>query len=305
MSELANEEKFSNFQLFGIGKPSAKQSERRDKRKEFREHLKDEAKHGHLGRAIVNRMQVANPAAAIPRAAFIGLVRLNFAGVSSRLYPAFLTEEELVKGHFDVPNGAKAKEAWKKVSNIWELLGGNPKGLEKYIRMSHDHPVFHTKKEKARERHEKGDFTQHFDAGSDLQSEITEMVANATGYSNYGDGGASAYIAAGGSVLVAVIGAIGKAAAKKNPYAEGSEKAKSYDTAGTEMADLTPEQKSKVEEIMKVAADDKARGVPLGEGDDASDKILGMPKGVAITVFIVGGLLLAFGGYKLYKHFNK
>lgn len=242
-----------------------RQEERKHKRDLFKKTWKDAIKHGSNQdklTAIIQAMQWANPAAAIPRAAVLGLARLNFVGIATRLYPAFLTDAELKAKHFDIENAKKAKVAWDKVADMWKHLGGNPEGLKKRIIEAHDRPVFHTKKAKAREEHEKNGVDGEY-SFADLEEEINTLVAEHDGVSNVGDGGASAYIAAGGAVVAAMIGQIGKAGAKKNPYAD-----RNLDTTGMDIKPPTPEEQALIDKNIAQAQQDIANGAKLGEGDN-------------------------------------
>lgn len=283
LSSFDNSEEYSGFQLFGIGKPSAKQIERRKKRKEKHEAVKKEFKGLSLKDKLLNLSQKFNPAAALPRSSALVGVRVNVFGIATRLYPALLTEQELKSRNFNLENAKKSREAWEKVKKVWIGLGGATPALEKAIRNGYDKPVFKTKKAKARKEAEK---QGSFDAG------VYELE-----FSNYtGAEETAAYISIGISLLAAISAAIGKSGASKNPYDN-----KQIDTEGMDSTELTPDQKAELERVAQAAADDLAKGKGLDSGDDSDDKILGLPK----AAFWIGTSLLAVGAVALTIYFVK
>jgi hypothetical protein len=209
---------------------------------------------------------------AMPRLGVLAGARLNIFGMSTRLYPALISEADAKARHFNLENRKKAIAGWEKAVKIWKNVGGcgDIGVLEKAIRQGYDKPVFKTKKVKLRQAQENGfDGEIHFNT----------------------DAGVSEALIIGGiSIITSIIGAIAKSGASKNPY-DG----KSIDTSGMEEPALTPELQKQLEQLEELEKLEKQK----------EDKFLGMPKPVGITVAIVGGLLLAFGGYKLYKHFKK
>lgn len=265
---LANDEEYSNFQLFGIGKPTQKQIVRREKRKVKRAKVKEEFKNLNFGQKLLNLSQKFNPAAAIPRSSALVGVRFNVFGIATKLYPALISEEELKSRNFNLDNAEKARGAWEKVKKIWIGLGGATPALEQAIKNGYDKPVFKTKKAKARKESEKAKFE-----GDDEYSDYT------------GAEEAAAYISLGLTVLGAVSAAISKQGANKNPYNAGSPQAATVDVAAMESPELTSEQKAELDRIAAVAAEDIKKGKGLDAGDnDSDDKILGMSK----PVFWVG-----------------
>lgn len=266
------DEEYSNFRFLGIGKETPKQKANR----EFRKKLADELKKGKAKDALLTLSQRYNPAAAIPRAGVIAGFRVNIFGLATRLYPAFLTTDQLKKGNFNVPNAEKAKKGWETVSKMWRGLGGNPESLKEIIKNAHNKPIFNTKKAKARAAAEKSSFDS---------SEYE--FSNFSGYDD------AAIIAAGIGLLTAMVGLVNKSGAAKNPY-DG----KTIDTTG--MDATTPA--ISVEELKAIedaAKKDLESGKDLDSGEDllGEDKILGMSKplfygglaviGLGTTIFIL------------------
>lgn len=207
---------------------------------------------------------------AVPRLGVLAGARLNIFGMSTRLYPALISEADAKARNFNLENRKKAIVGWEKTVKVWKNVGGcgDIGALEKAIKKGYDKPVFKTKKVKERQANENG-----FDGEE---------------HSNSDGGVAEALIVGGIAIITSIIGVIAKSGASKNPY-DG----KTIDTSGMEEPPLTPEQKQQLEELEEM------------NDTENTKKFLGMPKPVGITVAIVGGLLLIFGGYKLYKHFKK
>jgi hypothetical protein len=315
MNKELLEENFSNFRLFGIGKETEAQKKRRakvkkafqDAGKNIKQTTKDAGKNikqttkeikenKNLKKGLKNVFLTYNPAIAIPRSSALLAFRVNLFGISSRLYPAFLDEESLIKYNFNLENAKNAKKAWETVANFWEdKIGGDRNKLKEAISGAWNKPVFKTKKSQARKRSTSGYYGEE-------------------DYSNYTDGGASAiagYISAGLSVVGGIVKIISDKGAKKNPYNEGSPEAQSFENqmAGEVPPTINQEQ---LNAIIASAQSDKAKGLPKDDtGIDLSDansdndtssddKILGMPK----TAFWIGvGAIVLIGGYFGYKKF--
>ncbi len=144
-------ELYSNFKSKEERKK--KQSERKAHRKEKRAAAKEERKGMGLGKRLLNLSQKANPAAIVPRSSFLLGLRVNIFGISRRLYPATLTEAELIKKGFDVENARKAKEVIeKKFAPVWAALGGRKISLYENIKKGFAKPIFKTKKVKAMQK---------------------------------------------------------------------------------------------------------------------------------------------------------
>lgn len=265
--ELSNSgESFSNFQFFGIGKPSAKQTKRR-------EDLKEKIKNAGGLHTIVGQV-MGKVGLGVPRSSALAGVRLNVFGLATRLYPAFLTETELKARHFDLENAKKAKEAWEKVKIAWGKLGGDRDGkkLKEAIIKGYDKPVWkHRKKIKDRQEKELNGF-------------------DGCEYSNY-DGGAgavAAYVSIGLGILGALVPLLTKAGAKKNPYAD-----KEIDTT-----DMTPPTPEEIAKMVEEGLNDP--NVDLSDGEE----IMGISKPVFIAGATILSIATIFVAVKLYQKYK-
>ena len=285
--QLENTE-YSNFQLFGIGKPSTKQSERRDKRHARQARWMEEIKHGGIegvGMALLELTQRYNPAAAIPRAGVLGGIRVNIFGIAVRLYPAFLTPEEAKKKGIRVDAIAPAKKAYDKVARFWRQLGGDPAGLEKEIKRGYDKPVFKwTKGAKKR---------SGFSGG--IESSLADDFSNLTGTEEA--------IIAGIGLLGSIVGLISSAGASKNPYVD-----KKIDTEAMEVDPQTAANEAELAKITQAAAQDLEAGKGLDKNNDGipdlEQKFYKKPWFIASSI-LVGVSALTFGSYKLVQYLSK
>lgn len=307
------DEDYSNFRFLGIGKPTKKQLERQEKRKDRREATKQEFKGLKKGQKLLNITQKFNPAAAIPRSSALVGVRFNVFGIATKLYPALLTQEELKSRNFNLENAEKAKKAWEKVKKIWIGLGGATPALEQAIRNGYDKPVFKTKNVKKRQEAEKkgkfdGDYYMdiYFDGNYDDENEYSQYT---------GAEEAAAYISIGLAILGGVSSAISAVGAKKNPYNEGTpEYAKiQAQEAVMEAPPLTTQQQQEIKQVEEAAKKDAEAGKGLdnttaeqveqaareAEPTEEGDKILGMSK---TTFWIVTGVVAASAiGFIIWK----
>lgn len=212
-----------------------------------------------------------NPAIAVPRSAALAGFRLNIFGIASRLYPAFLNEEQLNKHNFNVDNARKAKESWEKISNFWEQkLGGDKKKLQEAISGAWNKPIFRTKKAKARK-------------------ESTANFIDELGYSNAADPYSAAAIGAYVSLGLSVIGGIAKMiTASKNPYNNGSPENQRYNQDLASGDNTIPEVDDvELEEAIYAAQQEKK---------------INTYKWVGGTVAV---FLVLAGGFLLYKKYGK
>ena len=304
-------EEYSNFKFLGIGKESAKQKTRREARKKRQKEAKEQRKKMPFGKRFVNVFQKYNPAVAVPRSSALVGLRVNIFGIATKLYPALLTQEELIKRKFDLENAKKAKVAFDKVDKFWLSMGGSSAGLKNAIEKAYSKPIFKTKKAKARKAHEKA--VSSFDAiyEDEVLDTFSSRINGDEQYSYfdpYSDVAIGAYISLGLSLLGMVSSFISKSGAKKNPYVEGSAEAKKLDeqlkTADIEAPTVTPEQVEELKKLQGLAQEDLDKGLGLDEstGELESNTILGMPK----PAFYIGlGLLVLVGGYFAYKKFIK
>lgn len=169
---------------------------------------------------------------AVPRSAALLAFRVNLFGISSRLYPAFLNEEELKKYNFDVENAKKAKESWEKIANFWEdKIGGSRQKLKEAISGAWNKPIFKTKVAKTRKSSTNG-------------IDGSEVYSN---FDPYSTAAVSIYISTG----LAIIGMVSKMiAAKKNPYNAGSKQSNDFQNdingSDTDAPDATPEEEAEI-----------------------------------------------------------
>jgi hypothetical protein len=236
---------------------------------------------------------------------------VNIFGIATKLYPALLTQEELVKRKFDLENAKKAKVAYDKVNKFWLSMGGSSVTLNDAIKQAYHRPIFKTKASQKRKAHEK---SVSFDAISEdeILDTFSSIINGDEQYSNfdpYSDLAIGMYISLGLSLLGMVSNMITKSGAKKNPYAEGSPEAKKLDDQlKTAVAEAPPVTEKQVEELKKLeglAKEDLNKGLGLDESTGALESkktILGMPK----PVFWIGvGVIAIVGGYFAYKKFIK
>lgn len=324
LSDIPNtgdmDESFSNFQFLGIGKPSAKQTKRREKRKEHIDKLKDGISKDDF-KEISHRWNKFNPAATIPRAAALLLVRLNFGGFARKMYPALLSEAELKAKHYNLANAVVVKKVWNnEVKKHWEALGGDMSSLEKATKQGFNKAIFKTKKVKAAHKAERG---ESFDGiSSEIEGlspynrwangfDLSIADSNLKGFSineyfNEVDPTIiSAAIGAGGAIVLAAINAKAqKAGAKDNPF---DPKSSEYKNAENDPAEIPPALTQQDEEqlrAMAVAAleDRKKNGLDANTYEEEMDaiikkydKILGMPKPLfwtGVGVLTIGTTLL-------------
>lgn len=328
-------ETFSNFQIFGFGKPSDAQLKRRKKVKDQIENLKDQAKDtidrvkdGKISKddwkSISNKWNKFNPAATVPRAAGLGLVRINFLGIARKLYAGLLSEAELKAKNYDLANAAILRNLWDtKLKDHWEALGGDISSLKKAVKQGFDKPIFKTKKVKAAKAKEQGisnacgeeisklsDFNKwanEFDlsvADRDTALPIEKEYLNACEASCI-----AALIAAGGGIVVAAINATAKkAGAKDDPFVGG----KTNDPE-LGMPPFTQMDEDALKAIELAALEDRRKHGLDADTYEAEykaiekkyDSIWGLPKGFVIGGGIVLGALAIWGGYLLYTKNKK
>jgi hypothetical protein len=283
-------EKFSNFQLFGIGKPTAKQLERKEKRKE----AKEERQGLGVFKRVINITQKVNLPAVILRAGVLASARLNVFGVSRRVYPAFLTDEEIKKRNFDIGNAKKAKDVWNnKFKKAWLLLGGRSLTLEDAIKKGYDKPIFNTKKSKEAKAHEKatsfnGQIYQLYEVKPSVEpmmnfdSEQLDLgINNFNGddFSNVTGADDAAIITPALGIIAGMVKTLTNAGVSKNPYSKNSPEYKKIesDNANAEKgnyAEGTPATEEEMKAMYKNAEGDVAAG---GDPNDY-EKIMGIPK---------------------------
>jgi hypothetical protein len=231
-----------------------------------------------------------NPAIAIPRSSALLAFRVNLFGISSRLYPAFLDEESLKKGNFDLENAEKAKKAWEKVANFWEdKFGGDRNKLREAISGAWNKPIFKTKKSQARRRSTSFDGTSEYHSyismaeesfsgcdgsfdGIDLDSVNKETLFGdvstfyeSENYSNVEAAtiGTGAWISIGMSIVTALTGIVSGLGAKKNPYKDGSPQSQGFDTQLQGAGTMPPASEAELDKIIAAAKADREKGLGL------------------------------------------
>lgn len=275
--------------------------------------------------------QKFNPAAAVPRAAGLALVRLNWMGIARKLYPAFLTEEQLKAKNYNLENAKILRSVWnEKVKPFWENLGGDVSALKKATMQGFNKPVFKTKKVVDAKRQEQRS-SANGEVGCGVILSPLNRWANGFDFSVEESKGnlpvgkefsntceaacIGALVAAGGSIVVAGINALSKkAGAKDNPFDENSSE---YRNAQQDPSPTPPPLTSMDDEALKameLAALEDKRKHGLDSGTYESEfraieskysKFLGMPKPIGITVAVVGGLALIIGGFLLIQKLKK
>ena len=290
---------------------------------------KEIVKNPNLKKALKGTFLTYNPAIAIPRSSALLAFRVNLFGISSRLYPAFLDEESLKKGNFDLANAERVKKAWEDVANFWEdKLGGDRNKLREAISGAWNKPVFKTKKSQARRR---STGYLGFDSTSDyidldsvnketLFGDVSTFYEDEKYSNEYSAVAIAGYISAGLSIVGSIVGMLGKKGASKNPYNDGSPEGQNFNNQLEGAGTLPPASEAELDRIIAAAKADREKGLGLDSTgldlqelneDDVSrtsendDKFLGMPKAVGITVTVVGALALIIGGIFLVKKLRK
>lgn len=264
-----------------------KREEKKKEREERRAEAKEERKHLKGFQKILNIGQKYNPAAVIPRAGVLAGMRLNLFGISRRIYPAFLSEEELKAKHYDLENAKHAKKLWDdKFKNVWIDLGGRTLSLKDAIMKGFDKPIFNTKKVRAAHEHEKN--------GVDGVSEYS----NATGYDD------SVYVTAGLAIAGELLNVLKQSKVAKNPYAQGTDaynKTEADNDKADKNGDTTapPTDPEELRKIHEAGLQDKAKG---GDPNSYEPKIFGMTKPVAIGVGLFVLTALVVSGIFIAKH---
>jgi hypothetical protein len=215
---------------------------------------KEIARNNELKKVAKQLLLTGNPAIAVPRSSALAAFRMNIFGLSSRLYPAFLSESDLKKYNFDIENAKKAKESWEKIANFWEdKLGGDRKKLQEAISGAWNKPIFRTKKAKARK-----ESTSGFNNYDELSSNV----------SGYDDAAIAAYISLGLTLVGSIAGMV---KSSKNPYASGTPQSESFN-ADLSSGDNTipPPDEEELQEKIVAAKKEKSKktytvlGISLG-----------------------------------------
>lgn len=348
-----HQQNYSNFRLFGIGELSESQKRNResgkgiigafDKAKDKFQTAADKAKADLKNinsfkdafTLFASKTSKFNPAAAIPRAAALALVRLNWMGIARKLRPAVLSESELKAKNYDLANAAIVKAVWdKNIKEYWTVLGGDMSALKKAVEQGFNKPVFKTKKIQAAKKKESGfsncnggeckcngcsgcdggackclsplnKFANQFDFSVE-ESKYNQYA----GHSNACEGSCVAsLIGAGGAIVIAAINAISKkAGAKDDPFVGGQANDPSlsfppFTSSDTDV--LKAIEIAALEDRRKHGLDPGTYEAEAAAIEEKYDTMWGMPKPLFYTVVVLGTGAILFGGYKLIKHLNK
>lgn len=336
-------EEYSNFRLFGIGKRTQKQQERKDKRvakkavrKDKRKARKEMTKEQKKGKTFMGRLlhkiQQFNPALATVRTGVLAGLRVNIFGLSRKLYPALLSEQELKARNYNLENAQKAKAALKKAHDIYFKIGGRAATFNDAVRKGFDKPIFRTKKIKqARAMEKKSSF-----ASESMNHSLWSVYPSAVPPYYYGKNQNNGYgiefelnnkldleeevysnaapAAAPAAIIVAGLGALGsiaqaiKGQVDDNPYQKGSPEYEKYQQdliTSQQEGDLdAPYDEEEMRELEKMAEEERDE---FGDDTDETggartgdDTILGIPKtgfyigvGVLVIALIGTGIYLA------------
>ncbi len=132
---------------------SGKKEDRNDKkedRKDKRDDRKDDRKEKkEQGKGVGNGIKRFNPLSTAARAGVLAAFRVNMFGLATRIYPAFLSTDEVKRRKFKAGNAANAKKSWSNLATFWEKkMGGKASNLEQAIKQGYNKPIFETKKHK-------------------------------------------------------------------------------------------------------------------------------------------------------------
>lgn len=275
---------FSEFRAFGIGKPTAKQVERKDKRKEkisnFKKKVKDKTGNG----KAIHSVNKFNPAFVTMRGSVLSILNSNIVGISSAL----------------AEMKAKSQEDWEKVMQKWYRWGGEKAKFDQaMIKGSKKKPLF-----------------------KDLVEKFQRKKKGFDGEYSYADGNAANKAA--NSILVAssLLGAASTALALA-PEPTGTTKAAAiwtgtgaaaFGSMGSIFKDYAKKQGAKEEELAKIPVSSDIPDAPLptdekelekiADDSEGKNEIFGIEKkkfwiGTSVAVLIIGLGTIAY--FKLRK----
>lgn len=220
-----------------------------------------------FGRKALRVATRFTPITAIGRGGALLLIKMNAFGFATRLAPALLPDAEAQK-LFKAESIQKAKEGWIKTQRAWKNLGGKPEKLKESILKGYK------KKPTKVEKNEK------------LENE--KEISNAEGVST------AVLITAGTSVLVSLIGLVGKIV-DKNPHKDGQTPAdfqQGLNDGSVENPPLdpnTPTLNTKGEWI------DPKTGEKINpQTGEKDDRIFGLNKYLALGIGVAGVVALYY-----------
>jgi hypothetical protein len=154
---LSKAEQHSNFgfQVGGLQIGTLNDTQKANKQKwdDFRKKLEGDIKSGDPSKvtnAVITGLNVANPAAAIPRAGVLAGMRVNIFGLARKLYIGTLSDQEIKDKHVNPEEAKKVRDLLNgKIDYLWSGLGGNTQNLKDAIRKGFDKPVYETEESQA------------------------------------------------------------------------------------------------------------------------------------------------------------
>ena len=281
---LSKEEQHSNFgfQVGGlqIGTLNDKQKANKQKWDDFKDKLVSDIKSGDPSKvtnAVITTLNVANPAAAIPRAGVLAGMRVNIFGLARKLYIGTLTDQEIKDKKVNPVEAKKVKDLLDgKINYLWSGLGGSIQNLKDAIKVGFDKPVFETEKSQdARLKMQYG----FAGKGYDIDQMDLDLATDDEFYYN-SEGGTAAAVAAGLAILGTILKMVNDAKLSKNPYL-------TTDPLGTPPPDYNDNLVARQSQLIEEAA--------------AKKKKLN-------TIFIVSGIslfVLSIAGMLIWKYKTK
>lgn len=251
--------------------------ERKDKRSDIKE------AGGNVATRIWRATAVVNPLLALSRGGVLILVGENTWGFATRLAPALLPDAE-AKELFKPEAIEKAKKGWKKVSNGYKNMGGDPNKLKSKAIQGYKKKPYKVSKKSSFD----GEVTYEFEEHSNFEVATGVAVASA--------------VTAGISALAGLVSAFTKGGGEKNPYKDD----KMPDDYKQAMQDGTIETNPQVDAKAPVLNDKGEWTEPsTGKVIDPitgkyKDTIFGLNKWLAIGIGVAGvvGLYYIFKGKK-------
>ena len=287
----AEGDEFSNFRLFGIGKLSDKQKQRRDKIKKKFKDIGDDIKNSKAGKLIgdklgggkaVHAANKFNPAFVTMRGAMLSVLKKNVVGMADAM--AIIKEKS--------PN-----KRWEEIMQKWWMFGGMKSKFDKAVMQGKGKkPLFKEVLDKFQKK--KG-----FD-GNYSNAEGADNAAKAVLITSGLLGVAAPILAAIPATQAASL-YVGSAAGGFGAMG-GIIKGFAKDEGATDQQIASANVPDKEVPNTPLPTDEKELE-KLVDKSDAEDEgtFLGMPKAVGITVAVVGGLALIVGSIFLVKKFKK
>jgi len=260
-------------------------------------------------------------------------IRGNIHGLATKMFAAIGTEDEIKAKKIKASFVSKAKKAYASTLEQWKKLGGSESQLNDAIRTGSSKKMLKNPFNRA-DGNNYDEFYSYI-ASEDYYygAEGDDELAKAEAEKIKADEEAAAVINEDDATLevpeeeekkkgfmafiAKILAFFRKNKGDENPYEEGDPAADDFanqekgdegnqpegEGDGTVLDELLKDDASKEVDSEDDSKDDSDKSKKSGEGsDDADDKILGMPKMVAIGVGVV---ILAIGGFIVYKKFIK